>query len=324
MGNKKFKYCINTSKALLAFVVVVFTANQCVAQFTVKAKIDSTSYLIGDYIKAQIYTTYDSSFQLQLPLLSGTLQLDSIKSIDFLGAATKDSIINGKIIKHHLQYIFTAFDSGKYFIPPIAFAFQNKKTKTIDSLKTDSLFFTVSIVEADTSKSIKPIKEPLNTPFIIAEYKDYIVYGLLAWLIIAILLYVYFTYFKKKKKVIVEAPVIKRPSHEIALEKLIQLKNEKLWQKGEVKKYYSSLSDIMREYLENRFHIVALEATTEEIIEKMKIFAIAREQKIVLQEMLELSDLVKFAKTNPLPDEHERSMFIAEQFIDQTKYDAAN
>lgn len=114
---------------------------------------------------------------------------------------------------------------------------------------------------------------------------------------------------------------VRRPPHEIALEKLRAVEQEKIWQKGEVKRYYSELTDIIREYTELRFSFLAMESTTDEIIYKMRNVVIDKEQKENLQELLQHADLVKFAKANPLPDEHKRYYDMAVGFVQKTKRD---
>jgi hypothetical protein len=306
--------------AAMVFVSVLF-CNNAFAQFTLKATIDTSNYTIGDYIKLKLAATYDSSYTIQFPVLPETIQLDSLHSIEVIATDFSDSTINGKIIKHNAVYTLMAFDSGSYSFQPLTVLFFDKKENLVDSLQSNTITFFVATIEVDTAQGIKPIKDPLDLPFTIAEIKDQLIYGTLVLLLIILAIYLYLRYRKKPKPIVEAAPEIKRPSHEIALEKLEDLKQQKLWQQGEVKAYHSALSEIIREYLENRFDIVALEATTDEIVEKMRIFAVAKEQKMALQELLELADLVKFAKVKPLPDEHERSYKIAFEFIMATKYE---
>lgn len=306
---------------LLMFVAVLLCHN-ATAQFTLKATTDTSHYLIGDYIQLKLAATYDSSYTVQFPILPESIQLDSLHTVEVIATNFSDSTINGKIIKHNAVYTIMAFDSGRYIFKPLTVLFFDKKENLADSLLSNATEFFVATIEADTTQGIKPIKQPLDLPFTIAEIKDQLIYGTLILLVVALAIYLYLKYRNKPKPVAIEVIIPKRPSHEIALEKLEALKQQKLWQQGEVKIYHSALSEIMRAYLENRFDITALEATTDEIVEKMKIFAIVKEQKIVLQEMLELADLVKFAKVNPLPDEHERSYKIAYGFVMNTKYEA--
>ena len=117
--------------------------------------------------------------------------------------------------------------------------------------------------------------------------------------------------------VFVETPKI--PAHVIAFGKLEVLKNEKLWQEGKLKQYHSSVTDIIREYIENRYKIQALEQTTEEILWSFRNVAIDEESKTKLKRTLVLADLVKFAKEIPLPNENEMSLTNSYDFINGTK-----
>jgi len=289
------------------------------AQFTLKSSLDTNTYLIGDYIKLKLQITHDSSYEARFPLFEKSIQIDSLLTIEPIDTVEQDSSLNGKIVKKNITYFFSAYDSGNYIFPPVMVFFFNRQNNAVDSLITEPVSFRVETIAADTTQAIKPIKDSLDLPFVFAEIKNELIIGALVLLLIGVIVYYLLT--RKKKPVAVQQVEIKRPSHEIALEKLQTLKAQKLWQKGEEKAYHSALSEIVREYLENRFRIVALEATTDEIVEKMRIFSIPKEQKIVLQEMLELADLVKFAKVKPLPDEHERSFEIAYNFILATKYE---
>jgi hypothetical protein len=148
--------------------------------------------------------------------------------------------------------------------------------------------------------SIKPIKPPLKAPVTLAEILTWV--GL-ALVVAAIAFGVYYFLLKKKKK----EPLIKLrlkpsiPPDEAALEALEALKLKKLWQSGKVKEYYSEMTDIVREYIELRFLIRALEMTTDEIRMAMHQSGIDGGAKVKLLQTLTLADLVKFAKEQPLP-----------------------
>jgi uncharacterized phage-like protein YoqJ len=54
---------------------------------------------------------------------------------------------------------------------------------------------------------------------------------------------------------------------------------------------------------------------THDILESVEGTPVTQQTRSKLKEMLELADLVKFAKENPLPDEQERSMNQAIDFV---------
>ena len=171
---------------------------------------------------------------------------------------------------------------------------------------------------------------PLNEGAEMAPIKDIIkegyhwtdfwwIYIILAIIIILLLL---IRYAGKRKKAVIEKPekVIIRPAHEIALEKLDHLKEEKLWQKGEIKEYQSQLTYIIREYLENRFYIHALESTSSDIARALRDKGLKDEDKSMLQNILQIADLVKFAKAKPEENVHEKFFNEAIDFVDRTKF----
>ncbi len=123
-----------------------------------------------------------------------------------------------------------------------------------------------------------------------------------------IIIYLIVKYLIKSKPPIVAVNIPKIPAHIIAFEKLEKLKQEKLWQEGKLKLYHITLSEIVREYIENRFKIQALEQTTDEILFGFRNLAIDDESRIKLKQILILSDLVKFAKEQPSPNENEMSL----------------
>ncbi len=122
----------------------------------------------------------------------------------------------------------------------------------------------------------------------------------------------------RKTEVVAEVEEVK-PAHIIALDKLNGLKEEELWQKGQIKEYQSKLTFAIREYLENRYDIQALESTTDEISRELKKHDFAGQDEMALKEILQVADLVKFAKATPDVSVHERFLDKAVDFVNKTK-----
>ena len=113
--------------------------------------------------------------------------------------------------------------------------------------------------------------------------------------------------------------MIIRPAHEIAEEKLDDLKTQQLWQQGLIKEYQSKLTFIIREYLENRYDMKALESTTQEILKDLMSRDFDPGLNNDLREILTMADLVKFAKARPGENIHESFMLKAYELINRTK-----
>ena len=122
----------------------------------------------------------------------------------------------------------------------------------------------------------------------------------------------------KKQKQEPETKKPKIPPHIVALEELQKLDKEKLWQNGFIKEYHTRLTDIVRNYLEGCFSVQAIEMTTGEIIDAVKVKDIDSKLVQDLEKLLELADLVKFAKFHPLPDENSLLMKLSIEFVNNT------
>ena len=129
-------------------------------------------------------------------------------------------------------------------------------------------------------------------------------------------------YYLKRKKgepIFVLRPGVRYQPHEWALMELEKLRAKKLWQAGKIKDYHTELTDILRKYFEDRFHIMAMESTSSEILDDLEAKTlIPKENRDVLSRILVMADLVKFAKYLPLPEEHDQSMEYAIDFINKT------
>ena len=117
---------------------------------------------------------------------------------------------------------------------------------------------------------------------------------------------------------VIEKPKVIIPPHTKALEELEKLALKKLWQEGKIKEYYTGITDILREYIYGRYGIGAAEMTSDEIMQALKRKDINEAMKGKLMEIMVLADLVKFAKENPLPEDHEFCFNASIDFIKET------
>ncbi len=173
-----------------------------------------------------------------------------------------------------------------------------------------------ALTSAVDSLGLAPIKAIKREPFKFQDLFPYL-FGVLLLCLLGLILWS----FLRKKKVVVPPPTPTRwiPVYELAIAQLHALKEKELWQKGEVKAYHTELTRSVRDYLENRYHIQALESPTSEILRQMKPLGFAEEHKMQLQNMLQMADMVKFAKASPDVEVHDRLLHNAIDFIQKTK-----
>jgi hypothetical protein len=282
------------------------------AQNTVaKAQLDSNNIMIGDQVALTLTFSSEENSFVSFPLYCDTC----IEGIEIVRQSSIDTVKDESGYRLSKQLIITAFDSGAYIIPPIPFYGQ-------DSLllaETEPLLLTVSTLPVDTALAIKDIKDPLSAPITIREALPYIIGALLVLGLVigGLFLIQYLSNRKKPKLVTKEKPKI--PAHILALQKLNELWQKKLYQSGYVKQYYSELSDIVRVYIEHRWDVDAMEMVSSEIITALSTLDIPTEAMLKLQQVLYLSDMVKFAKANPLPDESSACYQNSVDFVQMTK-----
>lgn len=296
---------------LIALSLLLFAQRALSQDVKATAELDTTAIRIGQQAKLLLSVAYrvDNGQQMQIhwPAITDTLR----KEVEVVAQSKVDTLIPDKnnpfeFVQTKTLYI-TSFDSGYWAIPPFKFII-NSDT---NGVSTNALLLTVGTVAVDTTLSIKDIKPPYSENYTWIDWlKDhtYVVYGALAAILAVVIAIYLIRHFRKIPPPTVEVEVPKVPPHVIALEKLDKLKSEKLWQDGKLKLYHTTLSEIIREYIENRFKIQAMEQTTDEILYGFRNVAIDEDSKAQLKQLLILSDMVKFAKEQPLPNENEMSL----------------
>ncbi len=299
----------------ILLLLLAFQANA--QQFKVEAKADTSAILIGEQVKVHLKIDYRrdlGSISIAFPTIYDTIN----EFIEVVNKSKIDTIVPDKADPYQViqQQIITltSFDSGYYVIPPFKFVVNN------DTVETEPFLLQVNTIAVDTTKEIFDIKEIISEPFSIIDWlKDnwWWMVGILVLVALIVVVIKYLINRKPQEVVEEEIPVI--PCHIIALEKLEKLNQEKLWQSGKVKLYYSHISEILREYIESRFQLNALEETTIEIMHGLRLQQITPEMMNKLTQTLTLADLVKFAKEQPLHQENEQSLIIAVAFINATK-----
>ncbi|HLN73880.1 MAG: hypothetical protein ACM3O8_03120 [Methylococcaceae bacterium] len=285
-------------------------------QVKVKASIDSTHMLIGDQIKLNLEIEKPSDMEIQFPVVPDTLNknIEVVKKLPLDTFKIKDK----DRIRLTQSYLISSFDSGRHVIP--AFTFIMKHNNMKDSISTNALNLEVMTMKLDTTKGPVDIKTPYGAPVTLSEVTPYI----LGTMLLGAILFFIFYYVRWKKKnvpMFVKPEKPKDPAHVIALRELDRIKTQKLWQQEKIKQYYSEVADTVRNYIQDRFGIPAMEQTSAETIMVFK----DRKELInndclnEVQHILSLADLVKFAKYTPLPDDNNQTLMNAYFFVNQTK-----
>ena len=280
----------------------------------VQAEVDKSVITIGDRVTYTLTIQHEKGLHIEQPGPGANLGQFEIKDYHIEDPVEKDNLVT-----QQFKYEISVFDTGRFVIPPFPVAFSESDTsRKYQLIQSEPIEIFVRSVLTSEDAEIKDIKPPISIPF---NYRKWILYGSAGLLIIAGTLLVLYIIRQRKRGIPLFRKEVIRPAHEIALEALAELKPE--WQQmlenGEHKLLFTRLSEIMRQYLENRFFVKALEETTYEIIESLKDLELSGESEQQVQEILELSDLVKFAKYIPQKDETQSIFEKIELFIEETK-----
>ncbi|WP_423127330.1 hypothetical protein [Gaoshiqia sp. Z1-71] len=285
-------------------------------QVHVRAVIDSTNVLIGDQFNLRLEVDQPKSALVEFPAFGDSLS----ETVEIVARSPLDTfhLDAGEQIKIIQNLTITSFDTGKHVVPALKFGLKYQNIAQI--IESQPAEFYVHGMEIDTTKGPVDIKAPYTAPVTLKEVSPYILGAILIGALIFFLFY-YIERRKKNKPVFGWAEKPKDPAHVVALRELDRIKEQKMWQQNQVKLYYSDISDTLRIYIEERFGVQAMEYTTDETIRAfMSQKNLLNEKNFKeLKDILSLSDLVKFAKYQPLPDDHNMTLMNAYFFVNDTK-----
>ena len=241
-------------------------------------------------------------------------QIDILKRGDVVRTADADSNV---IVQQQLTLM--TFDTGQIQLPAVGLTYARSFEDPMRMKAfTEPIDLYATTIVVDTLQPYKPIVEPIAAPIQMKEVYPWI----LAVLLLALaVLGIWYWRKHRKTKVdadgnIVRGPVI--PPYDKAVDDLKRLREEKMWQSGKVKEYFSSLTDIAREYIEGQFGVNAVEMTTDDILEEIKPIRFSKETYNKLKDTMEVADLVKFAKYSASTLESDTALNSMTDFVNES------
>ena len=291
----------------------IASATTVSAQTSLKVSLDSAYLLMGKATPLHIELITASSADGQLLVPKDTL-CDKVEILKALEADTSD-IHNGRI-QIDQQLLLQSFDSGTYVLNPIRYVQGN------ETIASNRLVLKVMPVPVDTLTTIHDYADVQDVDRRFVDYlPDFLVdYGLWILALIIVLGAGYYLYRRLSRKgVETKEKVIVIPPYELAIQELDSLRSDKLCEQGREREFYTRLTDILRQYLQGRFGINAMEMTSTQIRHMLQTNEETRLSKRNMDQVLETADFVKFAKVRPLPEDNTRSFNSAIQFVEDTK-----
>ncbi len=278
------------SKQLYIFLFVLMTSLGF-AQQPVQTSVDSTKIKIGSQFNLTLKVKGTKQTRVAFP------ETKSIGQLEVLESYPVDTIKKEATYEFIKKYGLTQFDSGRYVIPRIPVLIGNRQ------FLSDSAVVEVNNVVVDTLKQkmydIKPIVE-------VKDPSSNFWWYLLGIVVLGGLGFLGYWLYKKYKNRPNEEEIIYASPIEKATSLLQNLEKKSLLEQGDVKSYYSEMTDITRTYIEETVQIPAMESTTDELLEAMKKASMKKKMGIrqetmeTFEKILKNADLVKFAKSKPM------------------------
>jgi hypothetical protein len=279
----------------------------------VESELSRDSLMIGEQIHYTLRIDAPAELEFELPSIQDTLS----STLEIISRLDSDTLSSDGRITIEQHFLITGFEAGSQIVPSQEVIY--RRGNESDTARSMPLILNLYDPVVDTTQAIKPIKPPINTPLSFKEILPWAAIGLGGLLVLGTALWFLRRYLQRKKdpERFIQKP--QEPAHVIAFRELDKLKEEKIWTRGEVKQYYTSLTQITRQYIERQYDIPAMESTTDEILHA---FRKANPEDMLLDEilkdLLELADLVKFAKEDPLPVDNQTNLNNAYIFVQKT------
>lgn len=328
MRRKKL-HIISIHRAAAVALCLIFVASLAAQKASVQATVQPTEIMIGEQALINLKVITPKDKVIHFPVY----EKEIVPGIEVIAMLPPDTLIENNVMTLNFKYVITSFDSTLYHVPHIPI-FDGTDTiysnsfglkVTSPELTDSTLAYLEKINKGETDSidfeqlQLNDIKSVRKAPFVWTDYLWilWIVLGVI--LILGLIGFIIYLVLKKKRKGYFFKPPEVLPAHVRALNELDKLKAEKIWQQGREKDFYSRLTDVLRIYIYEREGINAMEMTSGEILNEIRKATDVESVYENLKQILSTSDLVKFAKYKPYPDENDLSLVNAYFFVNQTR-----
>lgn len=292
------------------------------AAIIVSASIDSTQMVLGEQTKMQLEVTCNAAEGVQIPKPEQQLPT-GVESLNL--QPTTDTVTESGQLRLQQEWILTSFRDTVYTVQPFVL------TASGDTVKAAPQ--TLTILRPEGIEQLEDIHDIKDIERAGIWWWDIVMWVLIALgigVLIGAIVYVVLWQQRHKQK---DAPLVQkiilRPAEEVALEQLDAIKAAKIWQQGHGKQYHTELTDVIRTYIGRRFDVHSTEKTSDETLRELKPILLSNQPSAVsiqngkelydkLSQMLQLADFVKFAKYEAMPEENERALNTAYEFVNAT------
>ncbi|MBN1357039.1 hypothetical protein JXA40_12325 [bacterium] len=278
----------------------------------VQVTVDRNRIHVGDPIRMTISINAPEDTRIIFPCDS--MEFDPFVVLDRTHRVLSNS---EESISESLELIVSAYQTGDLEIPAVEIGYET------DSGQTGTVFTQPEPIRIDSvltgqEKAPYDIKEPVSVGAS-WKYKIGVVTGTAVVLASIAILIAWIRRRRKRFRKEIQESEPSLPPDQVALSALAQLERDDLISRGEIRRFYIQLMEIFKRYIGDRFGFSAVERTTGEIrSDSLRLKIQDRDRRDII-DILELADLVKFARFQP-PIHRSKEVFAAvRQFVDRTR-----
>ena len=292
----------------IAILACCLAALQGQSPVRLDSRVDPAQVTVGDLIRLTLTVTADPGVEMDLPEPDPDLGELEVLGHEVAGPVEDDGCRIWTVV-----YTLALYKTGSFEIPPVAVSYRGEGVQA-GSVRTQEHSVRVESTLPDDSKDILDIKGPLEIPRSL--------WSLWPWFAAALgLAALIFLYLRRKGG---EAPsaVSRKPRlspYDEAHQALRRLRDSGLLEEGQLKPYFTRLSEIIRRYLERRYLIQAMESTTTQLLDQLRKMSLALDELKLFRDFFPCCDLVKFAKYTPTVPEQERVTELAFRILELTR-----
>lgn len=296
---------------LIILMSLSFVAYTVAQNTIIETSLDTNHILIGEQTKLNIKVLLNTEDldKINFPVFRDTI----IEGIEII-KQTNDTIISTLSVEINKHYTITSFDTNYYVIPELLITLDNKTFKTQPQL----LEVSSGII---TNKTLNDIKSNIEFKFTFSDFVDIFINWVINnkwWIILTLVLILAVIIIlnkAKKKKIIIEEKIILEPAHIEAFVSLMKIKDMKVWESEDLKPFYTQITAVIKRYINRKYDVLTFEKTSDEIVRSLQFINLTRDEIFILNKLLTLSDLVKFAKEKPLSTENIEVISLCENWI---------
>ena len=272
------------------------------------SRVDPAQVTVGDLIRLTLTVKADPGVEVDLPEPDPDMGEFQVLGHEVAGPVEDDG---HRILT--VVYTLALYKTGSFEIPPVAVGYRGEGVQA-GSVRTREHSVRVESTLSDDSKDILDIKGPLEIPRSL--------WSLWPWFAAALGLAALILLYLRRKRGEAPSAISRKPRlspYDEAHQALCGLRDSGLLEEGQIKPYFTRLSEIIRRYLERRYLIQAMESTTTQLLDQLRKMSLALDELKLFRDFFPCCDLVKFAKYAPPVPEQERVTELAFRILEVTR-----